>query len=137
MRYEYLEHQQTEKLETEVRHVDRIRIKSVCMLSRVAFCRAGQQLVFTFDYRFSSSEWLSGTGCPLATGFPLCIMERLDQGLLHPPLEHRKTNMSCLGIKPGSPVSQVCTLTKSYSNRLCCCYSELLHGCPSACGCYM
>ncbi len=73
----------------------------------------------------------------MATGFSLRIMERLDQGLLHPPLGYCKTNMSCLGIEPGSPVLQVCTLAKSYSNSLCCCYLELLHGWPSACGCYM
>ncbi len=36
-------------------------------------------------------------------------MKRLDQGNLHPLLEHPETNMSLPGIKPGSPASQAST----------------------------
>jgi hypothetical protein len=41
------------------------------------------------------------------------IMERLDQGHLHPLLEHPETNMSRPGIECASPASQAGTLSKS------------------------
>jgi hypothetical protein len=53
-------------------------------------------------------------------------MERLDQGHLHPLLEHPETNMSRPGNEPGPPASQARTLAKSYSNSLFTCYSEPL-----------
>jgi hypothetical protein len=61
-------------------------------------------------------------------------MKRLDQGhlqILHPLLEHPETNESWPGIEHGQTASQASTVAKSYSNSLCCCYSEPLHGCPS------
>jgi hypothetical protein len=36
-------------------------------------------------------------------------MERLDQGYLHPLLEHPETNMSRPGIDPGPPASEAIT----------------------------
>ncbi len=48
------------------------------------------------------------------------IMERLDQGHLHPLLEHPET------IEPEPPASQASTLAKSYSHSLLSCYSEPL-----------
>jgi hypothetical protein len=60
-------------------------------------------------------------------------MKRRDQGHLHPLLEHPETNMSRPGIEPVPLASQASTLAKSYSNTICCYYSEpiLLHKNPS------
>ncbi len=76
-------------------------------------------------------------GCPHpppadAPGYPQISrlqtgeLKRLDQGHLHPLLEHPETNMSRPGIEPGPPASGASTPAKSYSNRLCWCYSEPL-----------
>jgi hypothetical protein len=53
----------------------------------------------------------------------LGLMKRLDQGHLHPLLEHPETNMSRPGIEQASQASN---LAKSYSNSLLNCYSEPL-----------
>ncbi len=53
-------------------------------------------------------------------------VKRLNQGHLHPLLEHPETKMSRPGIVPRPPASQASTLAKSYSNSLWCCYSEPL-----------
>ncbi len=48
-------------------------------------------------------------------------MERLNQGHLHPILEHLETNMFSswkAGIEPGSPAAHASTLAKSYANGL-------------------
>jgi hypothetical protein len=45
-------------------------------------------------------------------------MERLDQGHLHPQLEHpRQTCLDLTGIEAGSPASQACSLAKNYSKK--------------------
>jgi hypothetical protein len=45
-------------------------------------------------------------------------MERLDQGLLHPLLEHPETNMSRPGIEPGPPASHA--IKEPFEHRIVC-----------------
>jgi hypothetical protein len=55
-------------------------------------------------------------------------MERLDHWPRSSPSSTRapETDMSPPGLKPGPPRCEANTLAKSYSNSLCCCYSEPL-----------